>query len=61
MLDRSSFAKKQFLRLVAELDPGQLRPYQPKHAYQLICKFISVQKFSTLVLKFKDFLKNTFK
>ena len=30
-------------------------------ANHLILKIISVQKFSTLVLKFKDFLKNTFK
>ena len=30
-------------------------------ANQLIFKIINVQKFSILVLKFKDFLKNTFK
>ena len=30
-------------------------------AKQLILKIISVQKFSILVLKFKDFLKNVFK
>ena len=30
-------------------------------ANQLVVKILSVQKFSVLVLRFEDFLKNTFK
>ena len=46
---------------MVHLNPGQPPPLSIHVASQLIFKIISVQKFSILVLKFKEFLKNTLK
>ena len=56
--------KETFLRACDSLRSGAApTPINSKMNYvanQLIFKIISVQKFSILVLKFTDFLKNTF-
>ena len=64
MFDRSSFAKKPtFLTAcgshISGAAPIPINLKMNHVANQLIFEIISVQKFSTIGLKFKDFFKNT--
>ena len=64
--DRSSLiCKETFLKACGSLRSGAALTFSTQKmnhvAYQLIFEIISAQKFSILVLKFKDFLKNNSK